>query len=149
MNAHLLLFFFPPLSYVQGHVWSLSRQFPMCPCWQNLGSCVEMLGVLERWPSWGQFNETWGETSGGCREGVYFLSKKWEQRAGSLKLLEGCDSHLVTMGSLKLKSNTTKRVTQWAETSIDLSWQTEQLPPPWYIPQLLGSWLVSLLFWYV
>lgn len=39
---------------------------------------------------------------------------------GSWKRLEGCDSHLVTMRNEKLKSNTTKRVTQWAETSADL-----------------------------
>lgn len=39
---------------------------------------------------------------------------------GSWKWLEGCASHLVTMRNEKLKSDTTKGMTQWAETSTDL-----------------------------
>lgn len=46
--------------------------------------------------------------------------KKGSIWTGSWKWLEGCASHLVTMRNEKLKSDTTKRVTQWAETSTDL-----------------------------
>lgn len=49
-----------------------------------------------------------------------FSSAKMGAHDCFLGTVEGCDNHLMTMRNLKLKGNTTKRVTQWVETSTDL-----------------------------
>lgn len=54
------------------------------------------------------------------KESISSEKKNGSKWTGSWKWLEGCASHLVTMRNEKLKSDTTKGVTRWAETSTDL-----------------------------